>query len=252
MAIKLNEITTDITLEIDEDVISIADYKKASDNFLELVKEVSKQVSNAKMDDSAWQVKVYAGSIGLGVLPSHENHYADRTREVIVSGLKSLAEGIRPIEFSDKAIGCARSLASLFKKSGVLNPNVRIWSKNEESVHVDRGIAASADNLLAAAYEEDGAVDGILERVDGHGKLQIVIYDLIDERAVKCEILDPKLLNQALLNFQRRVEVIGSVKYRKDGMPVSIKVSKMINYPEKSEIPSILQMRSLLSGGATA
>lgn len=105
------------------------------------------------------------------------------------------------------------------------------------------------DDLLAAAYQADGAVDGILERVDGHEKLQIVIYDLIDERAVKCEILDIKLLNQALLNFKRRVEVIGSVKYRKDGMPVSIKVSRMVNYPEKSEIPSIVQMRSLLAGG---
>ena len=110
-------------------------------------------------------------------------------------------------------------------------------------------LATAADNLLAAAYEEDGAVDGILEKVDGHGKLQFVIYDLIDDRAVKCEIND-SLLEQALLSFQKRIEVIGTVKYRKDGMPVGIKASRIINFPDKSEIPSLAQMRALLATGS--
>ena len=126
MAIKLEEITTDITLEIDEEVISIADYKKASDSFLELVKELSKNVGGVKTSENDWQVKVYAGSIGVGVLPSQTNHYADRVRVVLVGGIRSLAKGVRPIEFTDKAIGHAKSLASLFKKSGTVSPNVRI------------------------------------------------------------------------------------------------------------------------------
>src|SRR5690606_36303839 len=124
-------------------------------------------------------------------------------------------------------------------------PNVRIWSKTQESVLIERRIAATAENLLAPAYEAAGAVDGILEKVDGHGKLQFVIYDLMDERAVKCEI-NEKLLQQALLSFQKRVEVIGTVRYRKDGMPVAIKAERIVNFPEISEIPSLVQMRELL------
>jgi hypothetical protein len=116
---------------------------------------------------------------------------------------------------------------------------------------MSRKNASETDNLLDHAYEEDGAVDGILERVDAHGKLQFVIYDIIDERAVKCEVNESQL-QQALANFQKRVEVIGSVRYRKDGMPVSIKASKIINFPDKSEIPSLAQMRALLAGGNAA
>jgi hypothetical protein len=35
-------------------------------------------------------------------------------------------------------------------------------------------------------------------------------------------------------------------------MPVSIKASKIINFPDKSEIPSLAQMRALLAGGNAA
>ncbi len=247
MAIKLEEITTDITLEIDEEVISIADYKKASDSFLELVKELSKNVGGVKTSENDWQVKVYAGSIGVGVLPSQTNHYADRVRVVLVGGIRSLAKGVRPIEFTDKAIGHAKSLASLFKKSGTVSPNVRIWSKQEESVQMERAIATSADDLLAASYEEDGSVDGILERLDAHGTLGFVIYDVIDERAVRCEISE-KDIPVALNSFRRRVEVVGKVKYRKDGMPVSIHASRIIGFPIPSEIPSLSEMKKMLTG----
>ena len=105
------------------------------------------------------------------------------------------------------------------------------------------------DALLAAVYEEDGAVDGLLEKVDGHGTLQFVVYDIIDRRAVKCEFTNEQL-PQALSSFQQRVEVIGRVKYRKDGMPVSIKATRIVNYPNKADIPTLAQMRELLSGGA--
>ena len=171
-----------------------------------------------------------------------------RIRNVMVSGLRSLSKGIRPGEFTDRAIEHSKSLASLFKKSAV-DPNVRIWSQRDESVLVSRSIATGADALLAAVYEEDGAVDGLLEKVDGHGKLQFVVYDIIDNRAVKCEFTNEQLL-QAISSFKQRVEVIGRVKYRKDGMPVSIKATRIVNYPNKADIPTLAQMRELLSGGA--
>lgn len=247
MAIKIDEIITDITLEIDEEVISISDYKKASDSFLELVKELSKNIANGKTLDSDWQVKVYAGSIGVGVFPSQTNYYADQVRCAIVEGVKSLSEGIRPMGFSDKAIGHVKSLASLFKKADNPNPKVRIWSKRNESVNMERSIAATVDSLLEASYEEDGSVDGILERIDAHGALGFVVYDVIDERAIRCEISE-KDIPVALQSFRERIEVIGLVKYRKDGMPVSIRASKIIKFPKKSEIPSLAEMRNMLNG----
>lgn len=250
MAIKLDEITTDITLEIDEEVISIADFQKATDSFLGLVRELSKAVSS-NADSSAWQIKVYVGSAGVGVMaPPSSGLDPFRIRNVMVSGLKSLANGIRPGEFTDKAIEQARALASLFKKS-TIEPNIRIWSQREESVKIGRSIANGANKLLSLDHEEDGTVDGVLEKVDGHGKLQFFVYDVIDNHSVKCEFTSDQL-PQALASFQQRIEVVGRVKFRKDGVPVSIKASRIINYPSKSEIPTLSQMRALLSGGESA
>lgn len=244
MAIKKDEITTDITLELDEDIISIADFKNASDNFLDLVKEVSRNISNKKIKDDDWLVKVYAGSIGIGLTPSHSNINSDIVIKNIVDGINELTRGFRPATFTDKAIESAKGLAILFKKS--TNPNIRIWSRTDESVAITRKVADVAKGLLEAHYQEDGAVDGILERVDAHGKLEFRIYDLLDNRAIKCEIKESQE-QEALTNFRKRVEVVGVVKYRKDGLPVSIKANRIIKFPDKSEIPSLEKMREIFA-----
>ena len=83
--------------------------------------------------------------------------------------------------------------------------------------------------------------------MDAHGTLGFVVYDVIDERAVRCEISEADI-PLALKSFRERIEVIGKVKYRKDGMPVSIQASKIINFPKKSEIPSLTEMRNMLNG----
>lgn len=248
MAIDMNEITSDLTLEIDEEVISIADFGKAFDNFSALVKEVSKGTV-PKKNAGAWSVKVYPGSaaIGLSRLDTEFSlEEANAIRLSILDGLKKLAKGIRPIQFTDKAIEHSKQLASLFKARAV-QPTVRIWSKKEESFAVTREMATHAGEMLNAAYEEDGTVDGILEKLDAHGKLQFVIYDVIDERSVKCEV-DEQQLAEAWGSFRKRVEVVGKVRYRKDGMPVSIKASRIIPFPEPSQVPNLQQMRNLLAG----
>lgn len=248
MAIDSKEITSDITLELDEDVISIADFGKAFDNFVGLVKEVTKEVAPNR-NNQAWSIKVYPGSAGIGVSSMTGEFNIDELRSIrvaIVDGLKTLARGIRPIQFTDKAIEYSRNLASLFKGTKV-QPNVRIWSQQDESVQVDRAIAVYAGDMLNAAYEEDGTVEGVLEKLDAHGKMQFVIYDVIDDRSIKCEV-DEKQLSEAWSSFRKRVEVVGSVRYRKDGMPVSIKASRIIPFPDSSQIPTLQQMRTLLAG----
>ena len=249
MAIKKDEITSDITLEIDEEVISMSDFKSASDSFLDLVKEVSKQISEKKIKDTDWQVKVYDGSIGIGLSANNNNTYSELTIKNIVEGITELTNGFRPALFTDKAIESAKTLAQLFKSKKAISPNVRIWDKTSQSVAITRKVADVAKELLEAHYQEDGAVDGILERVDAHGKLEFRVYDLLDNRSIKCEIKESQEL-EALANFRKRVEVVGLVKYRKDGLPVSIKAARIIKFPDKSEIPSLEKMREIFAKGA--
>ena len=106
MAIKKDEITTDITLELDEEVISIADFKNASDNFLDLVKEMSRNISDKKIKDDDWQVKLYAGSIGIGLNPSYSNTNSDVIIKNIVVSIEYLQGRVIDDRFGSRKTGC--------------------------------------------------------------------------------------------------------------------------------------------------
>lgn len=247
MAIKTDNLSSDITLELDEDVISLADFKAACDAFSGLIKEVSKQVKpDAKA--GAWSVKVYEGSIGIGVsaMPSLLGpELMSEVRLVLITGLEMLARGQRPVAFTDNAIEFAGKLASTFKRKP-LEPNIRIWSGQTQSISVGRVIAKTAKELLEPAYEEEASVEGRLEKLDGHDKLQFVVYDMLEDRAIRCEV-DSKLLSVAWENFQKRVEVVGKVRFRRDGHAVSVKAREIISFPSPDQIPSLDEMRRLLS-----
>jgi hypothetical protein len=248
MAIDINKITTDITLEIDEESMSISDYQKASDSFLDLVKEITKNIGQHKASE-AWEVRVYSGSVGVGVIPYNGFKDGYRVQGIINQGLEMLSKGLKPLEFTDKAIEHAKGLALSFKSS--VAPKIRVWSGKEKSVSIVREIAKTADQLLSPSHEAESSVEGRLETLTTHNGSKFVVYDVIDNRSVSCEI-PIEYLDIAHRNFNKRVEVIGVVKFRKDGMPVSVKASKIIPFPNSEEIPSLERMRWLLNGGAIA
>lgn len=249
MAIDPKQITTDLTLELDEEEISAADFSKAFDHFFGLVKEITKNIVPHK-DGAAWVVKVYSGSAGFGV-NGRRGVYLDSEiaaiRQIFIGGLRQLENGERPVHFSDKAIEHSRALGTLFhaKKAPA---NVRIWSKQETFYPVAKMLAIKASEFLDAVYEDDGSVDGYLEKLNAHGQFDFVIYDALDRRAIKCEV-DENRLQEAWSAFRKRVEVLGKVHYRRDGMPVSVKAKEIIRYPSKDEMPTLDEMRTLLSGG---
>ena len=68
----------------------------------------------------------------------------------------------------------------------------------------------------------------------------------MDQRAIKCEI-DEVLMEKALRSWRKRVEVVGVVRYRNDGLAVSVKASDIIPFPNYGDIPSLKQLRDLLA-----
>ena len=132
-------------------------------------------------------------------------------------------------------------------KSKKAPPNVRIWSGQDEALSIGRTIATKAETLLEVAYEDDGSVDGFLQKLSAHGQFEFVVYDALDDHAIKCEVEESKL-ESAWASFRKRVEVLGKVRYRKDGMPVSVRATDIIPFPSKEEIPSPSEMRRLLAG----
>ena len=244
MAIDIGKVKTRITLEIDQGGISIADFKKASESFLDLVKEMTRQSGQAKSSE-AWQVELYSGSLGIGLNPSPWFRDGDQVIAAISNGLEMLSRGERPVSFSDRAIEHVRGLASSFRKSASFP--VKIWSGKDKFVAIGKEVADSADEILMPTYEGEGSVDGRIEILNAHNGTKFIVYDILNGSSVVCDI-PSELLGLALQNFGRRVEVVGQAKYRKNGAPASIAAIKIIPYPDADEIPSLDQMRWLLKG----
>jgi hypothetical protein len=248
MAIDAKKIDTQLTLEIDEDDIPLSEFTKAYENFVKLVREVAKQVS-PKKDSGAWNVRVYEGSAGIGLRGRPGVFTGDEVNVIrgqVISGLEEMERGIRPAVFTDAAVEASRQLSSLFKAQQV-PAKIRLWSDRDRAYSVPRKIADSASLMLDAQYEDHGSVDGRLETLSAHNGLEFVVYSLISGKSVKCEVTE-QLAEIAHKNWRKRVEVVGKVRYRSDGVPVSVKASEIIEYPDPKTLPSLADLRKALAG----
>lgn len=245
MAIDSRNLDTDITLELDEDDITLSEFTSALEHFIGLVKEVSKRVSpNLKHQ---WIVKVYPGSAGIGLsgkTGTVTQNDLGVIRQSVLDGISALENGERHSTFSDKAIEHAMGLNRSFSKRHG-QARIRVWNQNKTSKSVTDAVRAGAAKLLDPVYEDDGSIEGTLEVVSGHGTLKVVVYDAVDSRPIKCELSD-KDIQTAIQSFMRRVEVYGKIRYRRDGVPVSVKVEKIIAFPAPEEVPTLDEMRGIL------
>lgn len=245
MAIDPKQIDTDLTLELDEDEITASEFSGAVEHFIGLVKEVARSVTS-RHKKGEWLIKVYPGSAGIGLYGkpgAFATSEMNAIRENVMRGVVILENGERPHNYTDKAIEHARDLSKLFARHQKPS-RIRIWAKNDKSLPVRPTIAETAAKILDPIFEDMGSVEGTLEVVSGHGKFEVVVYDPIDGRSVKCELASEAAMNEALKHFMKRVEVIGKVRYRKDGAAVSVRVEKIIPMP--SERPDLRLVRGIL------
>lgn len=248
MPINPDQILSDVTLELDEKAISMAEFGKAVHHFLGLVKDVSRMTVPAK-DPTAWNVDVYEGSAGLGVRPVSGIFSFDEVQRIsvgVLDGLRQIASGIKPPAFTDRAIEHSKALATLVNQKQ--QPmTVRVWQGRDNVVSLSQEVAKKADYLMAPAYEDEGSIDGRLEKANGHDRREFVVFDTLTNCAITCSV-DDKMFQDAMRFFFKRVEVLGKVRYRKDGQPVSVRATNIIPFPEPSEIPTLAELRSLLKG----
>lgn len=247
MAINANKIDTEITLELDEAEITVGEFTSAFDHFIGLVREVSKCIDADAPKE--WLVKVYPGSVGVGLYPKPGQSSASlhAVRSAILDGIDALSDGRRPYKFNDKAINHARSISKVFEKRNRPVSSIRLWSGNQRSVAVKKQVAIEAAKLLDPVYEDFGSVEGVLEVVSAHERLECTIYDSLGDRAIKCDLAE-RLIPDAVAAFRKRVEVFGRVHYRKDGIAVRVIAEKLIKFPSAQEIPTIEEMRGILRG----
>lgn len=246
MGIDPKSIQTDFTLELDQEKITVADFGRAVESFFGLVKEVSREVY-PKKDASSWLVRVYPGSAGIGVFADRDvfgRNEVEAIKATISQGIVSIDSGDRPEHFSDKALGYVKAIGHLSGADS--NKQIRMWYGREASAPMKGTLAIQISKFLEPAYEADGSIDGFLEKLNAHGRFEFVVYEVLSNRAVTC-IVEERMLDIARMVFRQRVEVLGRVKYRRDGKPVSVRAKDIVAFPSKDEIPSLDEIRRLLS-----
>jgi hypothetical protein len=246
MATK-DDIDTDLTLELDGRNVTPEKFMKAVRAFFGLVNEVTRGLAGPK-EFINWTVQVKDGSNLVGISPAHAN-----VRPMVLDNIYALVhEGIASLENSasepeglpEPALKHIRDLGSVAGSGDDDDDTkVRIWAKKLPAP-ITHKAAAHVALLLAEFYEDFGSLDGKVHVISDEGDLHVFISEQISGRRVRC-FFEEEMLPRFLAAFRKRVEVKGTIKYRRDHKPISIFATGLTEYPSNKDLPSFREMRGI-------
>lgn len=242
-----DQIPSNLTLEID-DRLSPDEFIAAARAFFGYVKDIAETLMPPG-EHIEWTARVKEGSYLIGIDPS-QSAPADILRGVYAragSSVRLLANGgeVENAELSDSALKHLRTLSDMSSPSGTRRRPLRIWVERKP-IAIDESIARKIADDWRTAYSDYGVMEGRLDTIQDRGKLEFQVRDPALPQTVKCFVPE-EMLQTAFQYFRKRVEVSGTVHYRRNGAPVSIDVEQIERLPEDSELPSALDVRGILA-----
>lgn len=242
-------IPSDLTLEIGDD-ISPDSFIACVRAFLSYVKEVSETVelTDARI---GWRVVVREGSalIGVAPAPSASPAVVKAVYSKITTGIERVRSGdVENAGLSEGALRHLRTLSDLGNADKRRPLNIRVWvEKKPVQMGADIGRAITED--WRSDYSDFGTVEGRLEAIQDRGTLLIQVRDALFHSSIRC-YFNEDMLPKAFDCFRKRVEITGTIHYRKNGVPISIEATNIEAIPGDSELPSARDVRGLLGGRA--
>ncbi|MBV9785537.1 MAG: hypothetical protein JO264_17155 [Acidisphaera sp.] len=241
-------IPTDLTLELGEN-LTPERFLAATRAFFGYVREVA-YVLAPERELPKWVVVVREGSALLAVSPA-----PNADGRVIQSIYSRAEEAIRHLDGGEIAgsglsEAALKHLVALSDLAGSYGPRsraspVRMWIRRRP-VEVGANIARVVRDDWRIDYNDFGTIEGRLETIqDKDGNLQMQVRDATFRQTVRCHFPE-EMLTDAFNNFRKRVDVSGTVHYRKNGTPVSIEVAAIEKLPADDELPTANDVRGLL------
>ena len=239
-----DDIESDITLEL-PDNITPKQFAKALTSFYKFIENAHNSIAPQQPIDL--RIAVKKGSNLVGYNPTDDEHATNpRVTERISEGLARLnkdencfeyfsADALDELDAFCKSIPNKENSSTLATAwfSGVSNP---ITYNIKHNVH-----KAIQDN-----FEEYGAIEGLLQGVNVHGRYEIAIYEPLHNKKIICIAEDKELFNEAFNLFNSRVEVEGRIQYNRQGIPRLIRAEAFQRLPEDSELPPYSTTRGIL------
>jgi hypothetical protein len=239
------KVSKPLTLKLDGE-ISIGQFRSAVDSFFEMAQNVASEFT-AERAEVKWTVGVREGSAVIMLHPRSSTMPPERITEllsVIETGIGALERGDkrRPKFFNDNAMQNAKKLARLANDQLFVSVKAaRIERK------VSSQVIASVDRHLEPAYQDFGTLEGKLQIVSAaDGGLEFKLLDPVFGHRIRC-FVEPETEERVLKSFRKRVRVWGLIKYRADGVPVSIRVDDFEIVLPNSELPTIDEIMGILA-----
>lgn len=236
-----------ITLELGKAEIPLRRFKEAVSAFFDLLESVSRETSPEHL--IKWNISVQKGSARvIAHFDEADRKAAAPIFKVLPTGLSELeAGGIQepPAMFSERAIRAARRLSVVRDRGAEAIPvSLIIGTKRAE---ITANTAQTANDLVEAAYQSYGSVEGKLIMLSDEEGFKFAVHQRLFDRRITCTILDDPLAEEAIGAFRHRVRVQGRIQYNRIGNPVSVTVANIFKFPPNSELPSVQEMKGILS-----
>jgi hypothetical protein len=249
MAATPEQIPTDLTLEIGED-LSPERFMAAARAFFGYVQEIAQTVAPAG-EKPRWIVRVREGSTLLAVAPTPA--IPPEVARIVYAraehGLRRLKN--RDIDDSGLAEPALKHLRTLAEMTET-GPNkaapvsLRLWVE-KKPISFEPSIASAIREDQRTDYNDFGTIEGRLETIqESYGSLQLYIRDALLRQRVRCYFPE-EMLPAVFEQFRKRVEVSGIIHYRKNGTPVSIEAEHIVGLPDDSELPTADDVKGILS-----
>ena len=230
--------------------VTPAQFLRGVKDFFGILRSVAKNVTDDK-GGVRWEISVKEGSnliVATG-LPKGISTKEDvmLTINSINTGIEALATGTteHPKHFTEKALDLVKDLAALAE--GAKNQGLDTIEFRVDGVAIPVGAeaAASVNRIRGKEHTAIGSIEGKVRTVSDRNGFRVVVYDSLRDRSVNCFFSDEELLDQALLAFRKRVTVFGTVRYRKDGTPISVRVDRIRVFRSQDELPPISQIQGI-------
>lgn len=237
-----------LTLKIDGDAVTADRFLKGLSAFVALINDVADNVSE-RNHALSWVVSVEHGSNIV--------HFSPRPRSadisVIGACIKAIDEGFEVIEqrverprfWSDMALKKVKDLSEILDIASQSVNHISVKSGENHGV-VTKKTSQHVDQLIGSEKSALGTIEGKLRTVTEGGGLHFVVHDAITQNAVRCYFDDTRT-DEIIAAFRCRVAVYGEIRYRSDGEPISIKVHNFRVFRDRSKLPSVNDVRGILS-----
>lgn len=237
-----------LTLDLSGPRITADHFASAVNAFLDLIEQVSKDMAGAS-NAVVWIISVSEGSALVNAVPEvvqgRTSVRPPHLVEAISRGMKLVElRAQRPRYFSDSALRIVRDLGKVPDGQNVEHARIRAATSATE---VSERTVGHVDRLLGADVTAYGTIEGQLQTLSERRGAHFAVYDALTDQAIRCSIHRDRL-PEAWHAFGRRVAVSGTIKYRKNGTPVSIEVEESIFvFPDEDGLPTADDVYGILT-----